>query len=471
MNKFSILHISDLHKMEGTNYRTLLQSLLTDRDSYMAAGIAAPKYVVVSGDLIHGGDSADEIRSQYAETKSFLQDIADEFLLSDKRRMLIVPGNHDMSFPHSKNSMTPEATENKEQNLALLWKRHPEIRWNWKDFSFYKIADAEQYRQRFDLFKEFYDDFYGGIRKYPTEPTAEAECYSFSEDRVTFALFNSCRQLDHLNDSADIDDDAIVSVTPTLRSSYNRGFLNIAVWHHHFYGSPCETNYMDREVINKMSHSYIQIGLFGHQHISQIAELYGGDLALGDLPDNQRVLLISSGTLFGGKKELPEGSRRQYNIIEVNRENGIANIEIHVREDSNHNVGSKLPIWHPKPLGPTASIRTSVKLKKMDDRTFVLEILRTAQETGNYKGAYEQLKQVSMSGDIYMSVRSEIIKGIKDNRYLLDNLVPENANDYMLLMSCAERENDEAAKVRLKNDKKLQDMLNDVVIKEMYDRL
>lgn len=55
----------------------------------------------MSGDLIHGGDSADEIRAQYAETKSFLTSIVDHFLEHDKRRILIVPGNHDMSFPHS----------------------------------------------------------------------------------------------------------------------------------------------------------------------------------------------------------------------------------------------------------------------------------------------------------------------------------------------------------------------------------
>ena len=75
MTKFSILHISDLHKLEGTNYQGLLQSLLTDRDDYMAAGVPNPKYVVVSGDLIHGGDTVDEIRAQYSETKGFLEEI------------------------------------------------------------------------------------------------------------------------------------------------------------------------------------------------------------------------------------------------------------------------------------------------------------------------------------------------------------------------------------------------------------
>lgn len=471
MNKFSILHISDLHKLDGTNYGALLQSLLTDRDAYTAAGVTCPKYVVVSGDLIHGGDIADEIRAQYAETRSFLSSIVDEFLEHDKRRILIVPGNHDMSFPHSRNSMVSEAEANKKQNLELFWNGHPEIRWNWKELSFYKISNADEYNKRFDLFREFYNDFYEGIREYPDDPITSAECYSFVDDKVTFALFNSCKRLDHLNDTADIDDDAIVSVTPKLRTTYNQGFLNIAIWHHHFYGAPRETNYLDREVINKMSHSYIQIGLFGHQHISQIAEFYGGDLALGESADNQRVLLISSGTLFGGKKELPDGYKRQYNVIEITPDNGEANIEIHVREDDNHNVESKLPIWHPKPISPTSSIKTRVKLKKLDERELLAGILRTAQESGDYKSGYIQLKGISMTSDLYQSIRAEVIRGIKDNRFLLDNLQPETKNDYMLLIACADRENDREAKRRLKEDENLKAMLDDSIIKEMYDRL
>ena len=445
--------------------------MLADKDSYTGTGVLDPKYVVVSGDLIHGGNTEDEIRVQYAETKGFLTQMVQEFLGGDKSRILVVPGNHDVSFPHSKNSMTPEADADKTQNLASFWKGHPEIRWNWKDFSFYKIANKEQYQKRFNLFREFYKDFYEGKRTYPDDPQAMAECYLFQEDRVNFALFNSCKHLDHLNDTASIDDDAIVSVMPTLRSCYNLGYLNIAVWHHHFYGSPRETNYLDREVINKMSHCYIQMGLFGHQHISQIAEFYGGDLALGDSPDNQRILLISSGTLFGGKKELPDGCRRQYNVIEVTQEKGTAQIEIHVREDDNRSVDSKLPIWRAKQMGTGASIKTSVRLREVDEKTLLADILRTAHKNGDYISAYEQLKSVTTKDSFYMRIRSEVIRNIKDNRYLIDNIEPITDNDYMLLMSCAERENDEACKARLKGDSKLQSMLGDPIIKEMYNRL
>lgn len=471
MKPFSILHISDLHKIEGTNYRTLLESLLTDKDSYQGLGIMDPKYVVVSGDLIHGGNTEDEIRQQYAETKVFLTGLVREFLNEDKSRILIVPGNHDISFPHSRNSMIPEPETNKISNSLYFRGNHPHIRWDWKDFSFYKISDDEQYKNRFDLFKEFYDDFYNGLRTYPDNPSLSAELYSFEDDKVSFALFNSCMQTDHLNDTAGIDEDAIVSIIPMLRSNYNRGFLNIAVWHHHFYGAPRETNYMDRELINKMSHSYIQIGLFGHQHISQVAEFYGGDLALGDSPENQRLLLISSGTLFGGKKEIPDGCRRQYNVIEVEKKNGIADIKIHVREDNNRSVSSKYPLWQPKYVGPKSCIVTCVKYRQMDERDELMDILRIAQRDGDYISAYKKLLDNPISGELYMNIRSEVIRNIKDNRFLLDNLDPITDKDFILLMSCAEKENDAEAKLLLKKNETLKAMLNDPILKEMYDRL
>ena len=41
----------------------------------------------------------------------------------------------------------------------------------------------------------------------------------------------------------------------------------------------------------------------------------------------------------------------------------------------------------------------------------------------------------------------------------------------MLLMACAERENDMDAKRRLKEDEQLKAKLDDPIIKEMFDRL
>ena len=47
--------------------------------------------------------------------------------------------------------------------------------------------------------------------------------------------------------------------------------------------------------------------------------------------DSESILLISSGTLFGGRKQLTSGKPRQYNVIEIEQKNGEAQVRIHVR--------------------------------------------------------------------------------------------------------------------------------------------
>lgn len=60
------------------------------------------------------------------------------------------------------------------------------------------------------------------------------------------------------------------------------------------------------------------------------------------------LLLISSGTLFGGEKQLLPGFRRQYNIIEIERQGLSSKIDvsINVREDNSRKVNSKIPFGH-----------------------------------------------------------------------------------------------------------------------------
>lgn len=467
MPKLSILHVSDLHKMEGTTYESLLQSLLTDRDSYVSAGVASPSYIVISGDLIQGGASDEEIQNQYAEVKQFLESLTNQFLEGDKSKVIMVPGNHDVSFPHSMRSMTKLAGDKNLEHFSLYMGGQSQIRWNWKDFSFYSISEQNQYNNRFELFKEFYKDFYTGIRSFPNDGDTASDFVSFSKDKVAFALFNSCCGLDHLYDTGNISPDALTALLPRLRSSYNEGYLNIAVWHHHYYGAPRESNYLDREVISMLTHGYIQVGLFGHQHISQVAEMFSSDMTIKESPENQRILLISSGTLFGGKKEIPDGYKRQYNIIQVETLNGSATIKINVREDGNRNVASKIPYW----ISKGNPIETNVNLRKLDEQTQFANLLRKTRRTSDYKAGYLELIQLPHEHEMYQTLRSEFIRNIKDNRFILDNIIPESPNDYILLMTCAIEEDDSEAKERLKNDKSLQGLLQDSILKEFYNQL
>ncbi len=471
MPKISILHISDLHKIPQTNYESLVQSLLDDRNAYMAQGVMSPNYIVVSGDLIQGGDIIDEIRNQYSEVKDFLSRLCHEFLGDDKSRVIIVPGNHDVSYPDSRLSMASEARENQSNNLASFKTHSPEIRWKWEEFAFYKISDKLRYSERFHLFIEFYNDFYEGLRQYPDHPTKEADCIPFQKDQVAFVLFNSCDGLDHLNNTANIDEDALSSVMQNLRENFNMGLLNIGVWHHHYYGGPYETNYLHRERIAAMSHRFIRIGMFGHQHMSQVAEFFSGDLAFSEGQDNDKVLLISSGTLFGGSRELPYGCKRQYNIVEIDIENGKADVLIHVREDHNVNVQSKIPYWGRKDFNATGTISATVSLKELTEDEQLARFVRYVKAKGEYKYGIKYLEDRKLEGGIYDKLRSDFVRNIHDDEYILHRFKPSSKEEYLLKMSVALKVSDSEVKKELLSDERLQTYMDDPVVEEMYIQL
>lgn len=74
--KYTILHISDIHKSSEVDYDSLLQSLKRDLDSYTSnEGILKPSFIVVSGDLIQGAYTDQEIVNQYMEVEAFLDKI------------------------------------------------------------------------------------------------------------------------------------------------------------------------------------------------------------------------------------------------------------------------------------------------------------------------------------------------------------------------------------------------------------
>ena len=94
MKKISILHISDIHKGEGMSLKTLLNSLIRDRERLDEEGIRQPDYIVLSGDVVQGGATEEAITEQYNEAEAFLAGLCKEFLDNHRERMIIVPGNH-----------------------------------------------------------------------------------------------------------------------------------------------------------------------------------------------------------------------------------------------------------------------------------------------------------------------------------------------------------------------------------------
>ena len=162
--KYSILHISDIHKGQDVEYGPLFQSMRRDYECYTnQEGLLPPSFVVVSGDLIQGAYNDDEIRQQYDNVSLFLSEICDFFLNGDRKKLIIVPGNHDVNRNVTKASMIP-STRDYDSCLNSFFSGAADIRWNWKEHKFYEVINRTIYNNRFDLFIEFYNKFYDGIR-------------------------------------------------------------------------------------------------------------------------------------------------------------------------------------------------------------------------------------------------------------------------------------------------------------------
>lgn len=385
--KFSIMHISDIHRGTHTDLNNLFESLVRDSEEYVKQGIPKPSLIVVCGDVVEGSDepnAEDVIRAQYYESTKFFEQLVEHFLGGEKERLIIVPGNHDMFRNMSKASM--EKYETEETIDRRMLRRDLTLRWSWQDLSFFKIIHFNIYQKRFNLFVEFYNQFYDTIRSISGVPEEYSDVVDLPEYNVSFALFNSCYQLDHLRCVGQIYPSAVMKQARRLRDLSRRGRLIIGVWHHHIHGLPEEENYMDYRILQPMVSNHIHIGLFGHQHFSQIINQYTS------IEEERQMLLISSGSLYGGRKELATGCSRQYNIIEVDMHNSVADITVNERMDAQSDYD--IPDWVKSPIGKHSlqdSYKQTIELETMDVDTQLLYLDDEVNRTKDYNAAINLL--------------------------------------------------------------------------------
>lgn len=69
MNNYSVLHLTDLHRISDENIDCLLSSFEIEKSKYAEEGISAPHFIVVSGDIVQGSksDDAASVRTNLAE--------------------------------------------------------------------------------------------------------------------------------------------------------------------------------------------------------------------------------------------------------------------------------------------------------------------------------------------------------------------------------------------------------------------
>ena len=243
--------------------------MASDAKRWESDGIPRPDVIVVSGDLIQGSDSetanADsEISAQYTEATEFLCGLAEEFADSDRSRVIVVPGNHDVHWARAGGAMQP-IPDCPDQIARKALEPDSGVRWNWNSQEAYEITDNELYDSRFEHFRLFRAQFYGGLGECPLiqgdSDLIFAEYPSLGLVIVGFASWYGNDCFCHVGD---IDPSALARSQQLLANS--RVPVAVAVWHHSVVGGPRDQDYMDQRTVHRLIDFGFNVGLHGHQH-------------------------------------------------------------------------------------------------------------------------------------------------------------------------------------------------------------
>ena len=338
------MHISDLHRSprDSISNDELISALVRDRDRYVREepSIEAPQAIVVSGDLIRGvrlrtEDFTARIEEQYFVAEEFLDELVRRLLEGDRSRLIMVPGNHDVDWNSAFSALEP--VPNEEISGDLRSELHAEdslLRWDWKTRTLYRIADPELYERRLDSFWKFFERFYDGVAGLmAVQNPLDVRLFSLFDDRIGVAAYNSCHGNDCFAFHGMIRQGSIARSDLDLNDSGKAYDLRMAVWHHSIEGSPYRTDYMDVDVVRGMIGRGFRLGLHGHQHKAQAT---AQEIRL---PDQERMAVISAGSLCAGADDLPVGTHRQYNMLEIARD--FRSVRSHVRAMTVANLFSR----------------------------------------------------------------------------------------------------------------------------------
>ena len=428
--KLSVLHILDLHRDPANPIRNdvLLDSLENDRRHYSAEetpAVRSPDLIIVSGDIIQGirPDAQDpdaRLREQYQEAFDFLAALTDRFVGGDRNRVIVVPGNHDVSAYHFKKSLrrVDVLPDRKKELVTQLFLPGSLLRWSWSGFELYEIADQTLYAQRLAAFVDFYAAFYNDARAYDLGPAKQFDVFDFPEFGLTIAGFSSCYNNDLFNRQGAIHPGCIASVGTRFRHPSLRDRLRIAVWHHNTEGLPAHSDYMDPDLLQNLIDRGFSLGFHGHQHRPQFLDTrfrHG---------TNRKITVISAGTLCGGAS-FRHG--RAYNVIELDTENRTG--RLHVREMQNDNLS--LPIWGQRALPPNTSAYYDFQFDPPPEpavhsnvNTQALIEAQRLYDSGDYRKAVDVLISVAASDALARPLLLDCLVKLKDMPALIANFDP-----------------------------------------------
>lgn len=437
----TILQISDLHRDTNNPIKNdpLIASLEIDMKKYLVdetTKIPKPDLLFVTGDIIQGvkpgtSDHEQKLDEQYLEATEFLNKLAHTFLGGNRDRVILIPGNHDVSACHARDSFKEiEITEDRRGEIVRqLFSPASEFRWDWNKFTVHKISDQKKYDMRLAAFSKFYTNFYGGKRSYSLDPAKQFDLFDFPEFELTIVGFSSCHNNDILNKPGMIHPQSSASAGLCLRKADLNGRTKIALWHHNTEGKPQQNDYMDAGSLQNLMGCGFVLGFHGHQHKPQFIQensRYGG---------NERMTVISAGTLCGSASYR---FARSYNIIELDTKNSTG--KLHLREMQNDDFS--FPIWGCRAFPPSNEnsmpFDFSPPATPEVSHNELLGSLLAAQKAmlnGNVPYAIEIAEDLQRDNVFVRKILAECYSSQNDNSALIALIdIPNGASEAIVLM-------------------------------------
>ena len=424
----TLLHISDLHRTSEPRLGNdeLLAAIISDTLRWELEGVPRPELIVVSGDLIQGAklgapDHDTEVEAQYREAGEFLHKLGDIFVGSDRSRIVIVPGNHDVHWGCSLSGMKP--IENCPDGIATkVLEAASGLRWDWADRQAYEIYNQQLYESRLEHFRRFQKDFYAGTEPNPlSHGDGDLLFVEYPALGLVVVGFPSWHGNDCFCHVGDIDLKLLALSQKLVKNS--RMAIAVAVWHHSIAGGPRTHDYMDQRIVHRLIDFGFSVGLHGHQHYPGAAPF---ELRL---PNLTSMAVVGAGSLAVGDNELPMGERRQFNVVDIDPES--ESLTVHVRGMSSAGVftgshrddfGGNTFVKLSLPVAPTRTKSPTI-IQRLDEAM-------TAVSERRYEQALALISHIpSCRSTEKRKIEIEALNGLGRHHNLIELLDPPQSID------------------------------------------
>lgn len=303
-----VLHLSDLHFGTAEDALGAYAKLAADLRQMGCEHLDA---VLVSGDLTQRAAA-----SEFEAARSFLERLGEGFGFGPKR-IVVVPGNHDLSWAVSQTAYVLKKRKDlKVEPAAGTFITH--------GAEVLEIREEEAWRRRFEPFALFYQQLCG--EEYPLDPGQQAVLVDLPEAHLTVLGLNSAWEIDHhFRDRASILDSALSRSLLKLGPHDPGVRTRVAMFHHPLRSSG--SDYIkDDGFLQQLAVHGFRLALHGHVHKSG-AQLYAYDQTV----DGRRLDIIGAGTFGAPTHEWVPGYPLQYNLLRF--EPGTVTVETRRRQE------------------------------------------------------------------------------------------------------------------------------------------